>query len=195
MDEAASLARQVGFPVAVKLASRTLVHKTEVGGVQLDLRNGDAVRQAFAQIRDRLAMDNRLDAMEGVIVQPMVSEGVELMVGVTQDPLFGPLIAFGLGGVHVEILRDVCFRVAPLTDRDASEMVRSIRGFPLLEGYRGHPPADLEVIEEILLRVSRLVEEIPEITELDLNPLFAMPPGQGCLIVDARIKVEPDIPA
>lgn len=195
MDEAASLARQVGFPVAVKLASRTLVHKTEVGGVQLDLRNGDAVRRAFAQIRDRLAMDNRLDAMEGVIVQPMVSEGVELMVGVTQDPLFGPLIAFGLGGVHVEILRDVCFRVAPLTDRDASEMVRSIRGFPLLEGYRGHPPADLEVLEEILLRVSRLVEEIPEITELDLNPLFAMPPGQGCLIVDARIKVEPDIPA
>lgn len=195
MDEAASLARQVGFPVAVKLASRTLVHKTEVGGVQLNLRNGDAVRRAFAQIRDRLAMDNRLDAMEGVIVQPMVSEGVELMVGVTQDPLFGPLIAFGLGGVHVEILRDVCFRVAPLTDRDASEMVRSIRGFPLLEGYRGHPPADLEAIEEILLRVSRLVEEIPEITELDLNPLFAMPPGQGCLIVDARIKVEPGVPA
>jgi acetate---CoA ligase (ADP-forming) len=124
-----------------------------------------------------------------------VSGGVELMVGVTQDPLFGPLIAFGLGGIHVEILRDVCFRITPLTDRDASEMIRSIRGFRLLEGYRGHPPADLDAIEEVLLRVSRLVEETPEITELDLNPVFALPPGQGCLIVDARIKVEPGAPA
>ncbi|MDE3117511.1 MAG: GNAT family N-acetyltransferase [Nitrospirota bacterium] len=195
MDDAASLARRVGFPVAVKLASRTVVHKTEVGGVVLNLQDVDAVRRAFAQIRDRLALDNRLEAMDGVIVQPMVSGGVELMVGVTHDPLFGPLIAFGLGGIHVEILRDVCFRITPLTDRDASEMVRSIRGYRLLEGYRGHPPADLEAIEEVLLRVSRLVEEIPEITEVDLNPLFALPPGQGCLIVDARIKVEPGSPA
>ncbi|TAJ07979.1 MAG: GNAT family N-acetyltransferase [Nitrospirae bacterium] len=191
MDEAASMARHVGFPVAMKLASRTLVHKTEVGGVILNLQDMDAVRRAFARIRDRLALDNRLDAMDGVIVQPMVSGGVELMVGVTHDPLFGPLIAFGLGGIHVEILRDVCFRITPLTDRDAREMVRSIRGFPLLEGYRGHPPADLEAIEEVLLRVSRLVEEIPEITEVDLNPLFALPPGEGCRIVDARIRVEP----
>ena len=190
MDDAASLARQVGFPVAVKLASRTVVHKTEAGGVVLNLQDMESVRRAFVDIRQRLAQDHRLDAMDGVIVQPMVSGGVELLVGVTHDPLFGPLLAFGLGGIHVEILRDVCFRITPLTDRDAKEMVRSIRGFPLLEGYRGHPPADLAAIEEILLRVSRLVEEVPEITELDLNPVFALPPGQGCLIVDARIKVE-----
>jgi acyl-CoA synthetase (NDP forming) len=121
----------------------------------------------------------------------MISEGVELMVGVTQDPSFGPLLAFGLGGIHVEILRDVCFRVTPITDLDAKEMVRSIRGYRLLEGYRGHPPADIPAIEELLLRIARLVEEIPEISELDLNPVFALPPGKGCLVIDARIRVEP----
>jgi len=190
MEDAAALARQVGFPVAVKLASRTLVHKTEVGGVKLHLQDQEAVCRAFQEIRQRVADDHRLEAMEGVIVQPMIADGVELMVGATQDPLFGPLVAFGLGGIHVEILRDVCFRITPLTDRDAADMVRSIRGFPLLEGYRGHPPADLEAIEALLLRVSRLVEETPEITELDLNPVFALSPGQGCRIVDARIRVE-----
>jgi acyl-CoA synthetase (NDP forming) len=128
--------------------------------------------------------------MEGVLVQPMVTDGVEVIVGVTQDPLFGPLIAFGLGGVHVEILGDVCFRVTPLTDRDAGEMVREIRGYRLLEGFRGHSPADVKAIEEVLLRLSLLVEEVPEISELDLNPVFALPPGQGCRIVDARIRVE-----
>jgi acyl-CoA synthetase (NDP forming) len=129
--------------------------------------------------------------MEGVLVQPMVTGGVEVMVGVTADPLFGPLIAFGLGGIHVEVLGDVCFRVTPLTDRDASEMVRSIRGHRLLEGYRGHPPADVKALEEILLRVSFLVDQVSEITEIDLNPIFAQGPGQGCQIVDARIGVEP----
>ena len=123
-------------------------------------------------------------------MQPMVAGGVEVMVGVTADPLFGPLIAFGLGGVHVEILGDVCFRITPLTDCDASEMVRSIRGYRLLEGYRGHAPADVPALEEVLLRISYLVDQIPEITELDLNPIFALPPGQGCQIVDARIRVE-----
>lgn len=189
-DDAVELARRVGFPIAVKLASHRLVHKTEIGGVRLSLREERAVRQAFREIRDRLAQDNELDAMEGVLVQPMVTGGVEVMVGVTHDPLFGPLIAFGLGGIHVEILEDVRFRVTPLTDRDAAEMVREIKGYRLLEGYRGHQPADIQAIEEVLLRVARLVEEIPEISELDLNPVFALPPGQGCRIVDARIRVE-----
>ncbi len=188
-EEAVEVAGQVGFPVAVKLASHRIVHKTEIGGVRLNLADARAVTQGFAEIRDRVARENQLDAMEGVLVQPMFSEGVEVMVGVTQDPLFGPLMAFGLGGIHVEILRDVCFRVTPLTDRDAGEMVREIKGYRLLEGYRGHPPADVTAIEEVLLRLSRLVEEIHEITELDLNPVFALPPGQGCRIVDARIRV------
>jgi acyl-CoA synthetase (NDP forming) len=127
--------------------------------------------------------------MEGVLVQPMVTGGTEVMVGMTHDPLFGPLLAFGLGGIHVEILGDVCFRITPLTDQDARDMVCSIRGYRLFEGYRGHPAADVHAIEEVLLRVSRLVEDVPEIHELDLNPVFALPPGQGCRIVDARIRV------
>lgn len=188
--EAAELARQLGFPVAVKLASHRIVHKTEIGAVRLNLTDEERVRDAFESIRERLARDNSLEAMEGVLVQPMISGGVEVMAGVTQDPLFGPLIAFGLGGIHVEILGDVCFRVTPLTDRDAQEMVREIHGYRLLQGYRGHPPADIPAIEQALLRVSRLVEEVPEIAELDLNPIFALSPGEGCRIVDARIRVE-----
>jgi acyl-CoA synthetase (NDP forming) len=155
----------------------------------LNLADEAGVRQAFERIRERLAHDQRLDAMEGVLVQPMVAGGVEVMVGMTEDPSFGPLVAFGLGGIHVEILGDVCFRVTPLTDRDAREMVESIRGYRLLRGYRGHPPADVEAIQEILLRISRLVEEVPEVRELDLNPIFALGPGEGCQIVDARIRV------
>jgi acyl-CoA synthetase (NDP forming) len=188
-DGAAALAKQAGYPVAVKLASHHIVHKTEIGGVQLNLGDEQAVRQAFDAIRTRLAETHQLDAMEGVLVQPMLTGGVEVMIGVTDDPLFGPLLAFGLGGIHVEILGDVQFRITPLTDRDAAEMIRGIKGYRLLTGYRGHPPADLEALEETLLRISRLVEEIPEISELDLNPIFALPPGQGCRIVDARIRV------
>jgi acyl-CoA synthetase (NDP forming) len=189
-DQAAALAHQVGFPVAVKLASHRIVHKTEMGGVHLNLVNEETVRDAFEAIRSRLAQEHTLDAMEGVLVQPMLRGGTEVMVGITHDPLFGPLIAFGLGGIHVEILGDVRFRITPLTERDAHQMVREIKGYRLLQGYRGHPAADVEAIEEILLRLSRLVEEISEIRELDLNPIFALPPGQGCRIVDARIRLE-----
>jgi acyl-CoA synthetase (NDP forming) len=189
VEEAVALACEVGFPVAVKLASHQILHKTEMGGVHLNLADERAVRNSFEAIWARLAQEHKLDAMEGVLVQPMLSGGTEVMVGVTHDPLFGPLIAFGLGGIHVEILGDVQFRITPLTDRDAGEMVRKIKGYRLLQGYRGHPPADVEAIEDVLLRLSRLVEEIPEISELDLNPIFALPPGQGCRIVDARIRV------
>jgi acyl-CoA synthetase (NDP forming) len=193
-DQAAALAHDVGFPVAVKLASRQILHKTEMGGVHLNLSDEQAVRNSFEAIQARLAQENKLEAMEGVLVQPMQSGGTEVMVGVTHDPLFGPLIAFGLGGIHVEILGDVRFRITPLTDRDAAQIVREIKGYRLLQGYRGHPAADVEAIEEVLLRLSRLVEEIPEISELDLNPIIALPPGQGCKIVDARIRVEKSSP-
>jgi acyl-CoA synthetase (NDP forming) len=186
-EEAVALANKVGFPVAVKLASQRLVHKTEIGGVHLNLNDEVRVRQAFETIRSRLPADA---VMEGVLVQPMVTGATEVMVGMTQDPAFGPLIAFGLGGIHVEILGDVCFRVTPLTDRDALEMVQGIRGYRLFQGYRGHPPADVDAMCDVLLRVSGVVEEIPEISELDLNPVFALPPGQGCRIVDARIRVQ-----
>jgi acetate---CoA ligase (ADP-forming) len=189
-EEAVKLAQKIGYPVAVKLASHQIVHKTEIGGVQLNLADEHAVRDAFEAIRARLAQDNKLDAMEGVLVQPMLSGGVEIMVGITHDPLFGPLIAFGLGGIHVEILGDVQFRVAPLTDHDAAEMIRGIKGYRLLTGYRGQPTVDLKAIQDVLLRLSRLVEAIPEISEIDLNPIFALPEGHGSKIADARIRIE-----
>jgi len=189
-DDAAAAATTLGFPVAVKLASLTLVHKTEVGGVRLGLANEAQVREAFLDIARRVTEKGDAAAMDGVLVQPMQSGGVEIMVGMIQDPLFGPLLAFGLGGIHVEILGDVCFRVTPLTDNDAREMVRSIRGYRLLQGYRGHAPADIPALEELLLRVSRLVEAVPEIAELDLNPVFALSPGNGCQVGDARIRVD-----
>ncbi len=189
-DEAVALARRLGFPVAVKLTSHSIVHKSDFGGVHLSLEDENSVRLAFEKIRSNLAAAGRLDEMDGVIVQPMIRSGLELMMGVTTDPLFGPLIAFGLGGIHVEIMKDICFRITPLSERDAAEMVQEIHGYRLLEGYRGHPAADIEAIEEMLLRLSRLVEEVPEIAELDLNPVFALPPGQGCVIADARIRVQ-----
>ena len=188
-EEAVKMALQIGFPVALKLASRTIVHKTDFGGVRLNLANEASVRHAFEEIRERVAQSNQLEEMDGVLVQPMIVDGIEVMVGMTQDPLFGPLIGFGLGGIHVEILKDVCFRVTPLTDHDAAEMVRAIKGYRLLEGYRGAPPSDIPAIEDLLLRVARLIEEVPEISELDLNPVMALPPGRGCQIIDARIRV------
>jgi len=188
-DEAVVAAERLGFPVAVKLASRRFVHKSEVGGVRLGLTDASAVRLAFEEIRTRVEQENQPDAMDGVVLQSMLHDRVEVMVGVTHDPLFGTLVAFGLGGIHVEVLADVCFRVAPLTDVDATEMVCGIKGFRLLEGYRGHLPADVAALEELLLCVSRLAEDVPEIGEIDLNPIFAFAPGQGCRIADARIRV------
>ncbi len=181
-DEAPEIARSLGFPVAAKLASARVLHKSDVGAIRLNVANEDALLHAYDEIKQ--------EGMEGILIQKMVAGSVELMIGVTEDPLFGPLIAFGLGGIHVEILADVCFRITPLTDRDAHEMIRGIRGYRLLEGYRGHPPADIHAIEDVLLRVSRMVEDVPEIRELDLNPIFAMAPSEGCVAVDARIRVQ-----
>ena len=190
VEEAVKLAQQIGYPVAVKLASHTIVHKTEMDGVRLNLADKQAVRDAFEAIRSSLAQAQKLDAMDGVIVQPMLSGGVEVMVGMTRDPLFGPVIAFGLGGIHVEILGDVQVRVAPLTDRDATDMVKAIKGYRLLTGYRSQPTVDLKAIEEVLLRISHLAEAIPEISQIDLNPVIALPEGHGCRIVDARLRIE-----
>ena len=150
-----------------------------------------AVRGAFEAIARSFEADGALEAMEGVLVAPMVGSGAEVRVRMVEDPSFGPLIAFGLGGIHVEVAADVSVRVTPLTDRAAAAMVREIRGFPLLEGYRGHRPADVEAIHDVLLRVSRLVEEVPEIAELEASPVFVGSPGEGCRIADARIRVAP----
>jgi acyl-CoA synthetase (NDP forming) len=188
-DEAVQAAKSFGFPVVVKMISLSLVHKSEWGGVKVGLEDAEAVRLACSDIEQQLGKANKLSELAGFLVQPMFRGGVELMVGMTEDPLFGPLIAFGLGGIHVEILRDVVFRITPLTDRDAKEMVSGVRGYKLLQGYRGTPQADIAAAEALLLRISRLVEEIPDIAELDLNPIRALEPGQGCVVLDARMRV------
>jgi acetate---CoA ligase (ADP-forming) len=192
-DDAVAIAHVLGFPVAAKLSARGVPHKTDVGAVQLNLEKPSAVRRAFAEI---MALARKLvaaDQIDGVLIQSMIAGGVETMIGVADDPLFGPLVGFGLGGIHVEVLGDVQFRVAPLTDRDVDELLHGIRGLPLLQGYRGHTPADLDALRDLLLRVSRLAVEVPEIAELDLNPVIALSPGKGCRIVDARVKVRASI--
>jgi acetate---CoA ligase (ADP-forming) len=188
-DAAAAFARVIGFPVVAKLSARAVPHKSELGAVRVNLTSDDDVRRAFTDIMAAARTIAGADQIEGVLVQSMVSGGIETIVGAADDPLFGPVVAFGLGGVHVEVLGDVRFRVAPLTDADADDLLHEIRGLPLLQGYRGHPPADLDALRELLLRVSRLATEVPEIGELDLNPVIALAPGLGCRIVDARVRV------
>ena len=188
-DEAVGLSAVLGYPVVAKLQSRRLLHKSEAGAVSVNLASERAVRSAFRDLTALAAARGVTARDEGVVIQPMVSGGVETIFGISEDRLFGPLVAFGLGGIHVEVFKDVHFRVAPLSDRDADELIHEVRGYQLLEGFRGHPAADIEALRDILLRMARLAEEVPEIAELDLNPVIALPPGKGCRIVDARIRV------
>jgi acyl-CoA synthetase (NDP forming) len=188
-EQAASAAAAIGFPVAAKLAVPSIQHKTDVAGVILTLTDVDAVRRAFAELERRAGVPLAPEAHAGVLIQAMVPGIRELLVGVTQDRLFGPLVAFGMGGVDVEVFRDVRFGLAPLTDRDADEVIHGIRGYPLLTGHRGAPPADLDAVRELLLRVSQLAQDVPEISELDLNPVIVRGAGQGVCAVDARVRV------
>lgn len=187
--EAVQIAESNGYPVAAKLSSRVILHKSDVGGVVLNLNNADEVSAAFRSIRTKVETRGQVDAFDGVLIQPMICDGVEVVAGMTCDPQFGPLIMFGLGGIYVEVLADVCFRIAPISDRDACEMVRSIRGFRLLEGYRGHPRCDIRAIEQLILRLSGFAQAVPQIVELDLNPVLALPDGRGCAIVDVRVRI------
>ncbi len=189
-SEAAALAARTGFPVVVKLNSSTITHKTDVGGVVLDLNSKDEVKEAFNAIKKKLADMGRESEMEGVTIQRMVSGGVEIIAGVTQDPTFGPLIMFGLGGVQAELLKDIVLRLHPLTEMDASEMVSSIKMARLFEGFRGAPPSDIPTVQDLLLRLSAMVEDIPQIAELDFNPVKVMALGEGYRVVDARISLK-----
>ena len=191
-DEAAALAAVLGFPVVAKLASTDVQHKTDLGVVRTNLASERDVRRAFDDIMSRGRKATSDDRIEGVLIQSMIIGGVETLIGVTHDAAFGPLVGFGLGGIHVELVGDVRFRIAPLTDKDTDELLREPRGARLLEGYRGQPGADVDALREVLLRVSRLAEDVHEIRELDLNPVIALPAGHGCRVVDARIRVSAD---
>lgn len=185
--EAALVADQLGYPVCVKLLSDTITHKTEVGGVVLNLRTPRQVEKAFSQTQHHLASMAKEYEMQGVLIQKMIPNGVEVIVGVTQDPLFGPLTMFGMGGTYAELFKDIAFRIHPLTDIDVQEMIQSVKTYQLLEGWRGSKRADIKSIEDLLLRVSQMVEEIPQIAELDLNPVKVLEENNGYQVVDARV--------
>ena len=192
MATAAVAAGEIGYPVVVKLASPDVIHKSEVGGVQADIRNEVELREAVNRINAsaaRLRSENPAFHMEGLLVQEMVKEGKETIIGMTTDPSFGPVIMFGLGGVYVEVLKDVSFRVAPLTDTDAMEMIRSIKGFPILNGARGEKPVDVDRLSECLQRMSQMILDLPEIKEMDINPLIAFEKGRPFKVVDARVAL------
>ena len=184
-NEAVALAGELGYPVALKIVSPQITHKSDVGGVKLALDTAEAVAGAYDAIVEAARRAAANATIEGVPVQRMAEPGIEVITGMTLDAQFGPVLMFGLGGVLVEVLKDVAFRVVPITPRDARQMVREIQGFPVLQGYRGQEPADLEALESLLLKVSQFIEGHPEIAELDLNPVFAYP--KGAVAVDARI--------
>lgn len=184
-ESAVAYAEKLGYPVVLKIVSPEIIHKTEVGGVVLGLSSSDAVKSAYLRIIET-ARTSRPDArVIGVLVQKMAPRSTEVIVGSVNDPQFGHTILFGLGGVFVEILKDVAFRIAPLEERDAREMVHEIKGYSVLAGYRGFPPADQDAIVDIILKASRLVTENSQIDQMDLNPTIVY--ERGALVVDARI--------
>jgi acyl-CoA synthetase (NDP forming) len=179
----------MGFPVVLKIASPDVVHKSDSGGVKVGLTSASQVGAAYTDIMTAVRRMNPRARVDGISVQKMAEPGVEVIMGMSRDPQFGPTIMFGLGGVFTEVLGDVTFRVAPLDPHSAGEMIREIRGFPLLEGYRGAEPRDLAALEETLIKLSQLVARTPEIVELDLNPVIAY--SDGAVVVDARVILEP----
>jgi len=194
-EEAVALAHRLGGPVVLKVASPDILHKTDVGGVRVGVQGEEAVRTAFREVVQSARRAQPDARILGATVQRMAPPPVaEVILGAGTDPQFGPYLMFGLGGVFVEVLRDVSFRIVPLTPRDASQMVREVQGYRLLEGYRGQPPADVPALESALLALSAFLEAHPEVRELDLNPVFVYPRGQGLLAVDARILLHPSEP-
>ncbi|MBL7166854.1 MAG: acetate--CoA ligase family protein [Dehalococcoidales bacterium] len=192
-EEAISISEELGFPVALKIASSDVVHKSDAGGVELGLETAEQVGKAYDNIIAAIGKAFPDAKVQGVSVQKMARPGVEVIVGMSKDAQFGPVLMFGLGGILVEILKDVSFRIVPLVKRDAAEMIRDIKGYPILEGYRGSEAVDVGNLENLILKVSDYVEKTPDIKELDLNPVFAY--GDGAVAVDARVVLEDEIQA
>ena len=187
-EKAVAISQELGFPVVLKIASSDVVHKSDAGGVKLGLKTAAQVGKAYDNIVKAIKKQFPEAKIQGVSVQKMARPGVEVIIGMSKDAQFGPVLMFGLGGILVEVLKDVAFRIVPLLPRDAKEMIREIKGYPLLEGYRGQEPVDVANLEKIILKVSDFVEKNPEVKELDLNPIFAY--RDGAVAVDARVILE-----
>ncbi len=186
-EQAAEIANRIGYPVVMKISSPDILHKSDIGGVRVGLESASEVRDAFELIEYRARRYQPNADIRGMLIQEMAPKGRECLVGVSRDPQFGPLLGFGLGGIYVEVLKDVVFRLAPLSRQEAEAQVRAIRSFPILAGARGQAPADIDSVIETVLRMSQLVTDFPSIVEMDLNPLVVYDQGQGSMVLDARI--------
>ena len=189
-DDAVKSAIEIGYPVVMKISSKDIIHKSESGGVKIGLKNTDDVRNAYNSIMSSVKNYNPNARIEGVLIQEMVTNSKELILGAKQDKLFGPLLMFGLGGIYVEILKDVNFRLAPISESEAREMVDSIKTISLLKGVRGEKSSDIPSVVDCLLRLSQLIIDFPEIEEFDINPLLVLEEGRGSRVVDVRIGLK-----
>jgi len=187
-EEAVAISQQLGYPVVLKIASADILHKSDSGGVKVGLKTSKQVARAYEDIIKIIEKDQPQAKIQGISVQKMARPGVEVIIGMSKDAQFGPMVMFGLGGIWVELLKDVSFRITPLARRDAAEMVREIKGYPLLTGYRGQEVVDISRLEDLILKVADFAEKNPMIKELDLNPVFAY--SDGAVAVDARIILE-----
>ncbi|MGB8087141.1 MAG: acetate--CoA ligase family protein [Nitrososphaeraceae archaeon] len=186
-DECAEAAKNIGYPLVMKIVSPQIIHKSDAGGVKIGLASDQEVRKGYNDIIGNIRKYNKDASIQGILVQEMVRSGKETIIGAKRDPLFGPLLMFGLGGIYVEVLKDVTFRIAPITEKDAAEMIESIKSIKLLKGARGEKPSDLKALAENLQRLSQLVTDFPEIEEFDMNPLLVFEEGAGTRAVDVRI--------
>lgn len=187
LSEAVKFAREVRYPIVLKIASPDIIHKSEAKGVKVGLSSELELRQSFGELIDNARAYKRDAKILGVTIQEYLPPAREVIVGALQDPSFGATVMFGLGGVWVEVLEDISFRLAPLSAEDAREMIKEIKGYPVLAGIRGTPPADVGALVDIIQKVGQLVHEFSEITEMDLNPIFAFDDGKGAVVADARI--------
>jgi len=187
-EEAVKFAEGIGYPVVLKIVSPDIIHKFDVDGVMLNLKSSEEVKAAYQSILKNVKKHKPDAKIVGVLVQEMAPASTEVIVGATKDPQFGPALMFGLGGIFVEVLKDVTFRIVPITESDAREMITEVKAYPILKGYRGQPPADIDTIVNILLNTSKLVMDHQEIKELDLNPIMVY--EKGAKTVDARIILE-----
>ncbi|MHA1479915.1 MAG: acetate--CoA ligase family protein [Candidatus Thorarchaeota archaeon] len=194
-DEAVEKSAAIGYPVVLKILSKDVLHKSDAGGVKINLKNEEEVREAFSEIMENAKKYGEkkgidVDLSRGVFISDFADMGTEVIVGVTRDPQFGHALMFGLGGIFVEVLKDVTFRLIPFTEMDAREMVGEIKAAKILDGVRGQAPRDIDALIEVMLCVSKMITENPEISELDCNPTFLYEKGKGALVVDARILIE-----
>ncbi len=190
-DEAVKIAESVGYPVVLKIVSPDIVHKSDVGGVKVGLSSSGEVIKAFNDIMGSVTKHVPKARIAGILVQEMVPEALEVIVGTTRDPTFGPIVLFGLGGIFVEVLKDVSFRITPVTRYDAETMLSEIKAAKILEGYRGMPPRDKEALVDIIIKISKFMEEQEDVTDVDLNPIMVFEKGKGAKIADARILIKP----